>query len=330
MNHRQIIKWLLQGDVALQYQVHRDLLGTDRSELRNRIANEGWGKQFLSVQHANGHWGKGFYQPKWISTHYTLLDLRNLNLHPSNKKVKLAIDLTLNSCMAKDGGIRLGPSTDVHSDVCVNGMFLNYASYFETAEKRLRSVVDSILKEIMPDGGFNCKTSRSGATHSSLHTTLSVLEGLTDFLKAGYLYREKEIQNVKKSAEQFLLAHRLYLSDRTGETINKQFLQMPYPYRWKYNILRAMDYFQYSGSKWDARMQNATDVLRKKRSKKGTWKLQAAHPGKQHFIMEEAGKPSRWNTLTALRVFKHFNLNTNERPDQYKISKTAYGQSYSS
>ncbi|WP_222942488.1 hypothetical protein [Arenibacter arenosicollis] len=80
MDEQQIIEWLLQGDVSIQYQVYRDLLGNDRKDLQDRIAQEGWGKQFLSKRKSNGHWGQSFYQPKWISSHYTLLDLRNLCL----------------------------------------------------------------------------------------------------------------------------------------------------------------------------------------------------------------------------------------------------------
>ena len=43
----------------------------------------------------------------------------------------------------------------------------------------------------------------------------------------------------------------------------------------------------------------------KKRRKDGTWPLHAKYPGKVHFDMEQAGKPSRWNTLRALRVLKY-------------------------
>ena len=252
--------------------------------------------------------GKSFYQPKWISSHYTLLDLRNLNLSPENAKVKETIEMILTTCKAKDGGIRLGPSTSKYSDVCVNGMFLNYASYFKTDKRRLYSVVDSILNERMPDGGFNCRTTRSGATHSSLHTTLSVLEGISEFQEVGYDYLLNDLQNAKESAEKFILLHQLFLSDRTGEIIKKDFLKIPYPSRWKYDILRALDYFQYSGKRWDERMNPAIQVLLKKRNKDSTWNVQSKHPGKEHFEMEKAGKPSRWNTLRAMRVLEHFDI----------------------
>ncbi|MBT8315507.1 MAG: hypothetical protein KJP26_13690 [Maribacter sp.] len=308
MDRPELIEWLLKGDVSIQYQVHRDLLGVDRKDLQDRIATEGWGKRFLIKRKPNGHWGQRFYQPKWTSTHYTLLDLRNLNLDSGNVKVRETIGMVLDGNKSEDGGIRLGPSTSAHSDVCVNGMFLNYASYFKTREQRLHAIVDCILKEKMPDGGFNCRTTRSGATHSSLHTTLSVLEGIASFQDAGYTYRTNDLQNARDSAEEFILLHQLFLSDRTGEIIRKDFLRLSYPGRWRYDILKALDYFQFANSQWDSRMNPALDILLKKRNKDTTWNVQAKHPGKVHFDMETAGKPSRWNTLRALRVLKHFNI----------------------
>jgi len=308
MNNQQIIDWLLEGDVSIQYQVWRDLLGSDKKKLQIRIANEGWGTKILLKRNSSGHWGDRFYQPKWISTHYTLLDLCNLNLPSNNEIVKETIELVLQNNLADDGGIQLGPSTSQHSDVCVNGMFLNYASYFKTPEKKLHSIIDSILNEIMPDGGFNCRTTRSGAKHSSLHSTISVLEGFAEFQKAGHIYRKKEILSAQKSSIEFILLHQLFLSDKTGKIINNDFLKLSYPCRWKYDILRAMDYFQYAGIEWDDRMKAAIDVLQTKRNNEGTWNVQAAHSGQVHVNMEKAGQPSRWNTLRVLRVMKHFEI----------------------
>lgn len=307
MNYQQIIDWLLEGDVSIQYQVWRDLLGVDKKKLQQKIANEGWGYTFLTKQNADGGWGDRFYQPKWTSTHYTLLDLRNLSFPPTNKVIQKSIEQILKNNKAEDGGIQLGPSTLMHSDICVNGMFLNYASYFKTSEKKLQTIIDALLKEVMPDGGFNCRSIRSGATHSSMHSTISVIEGLLAFQKSGYNYRKNEIRNVQKSSIEFILQHQLFLSDHTGQIINKDFLKLAYPCRWKYDILRALDYFQSAEIKWDNRLKPAIDFLISKRNKDGTWNVQSAHPGKVHFHMEQAGKPSRWNTLRALRVLKHFN-----------------------
>ena len=55
METQQIINWLLEGDVAIQYQVHRDLLASEIPLLRDRIAGEGWGAKFLSLRKKEGH-----------------------------------------------------------------------------------------------------------------------------------------------------------------------------------------------------------------------------------------------------------------------------------
>lgn len=39
-----LIDWLLVGDVAIQYQVRRDLLAGERPDRRARIAVESWGE----------------------------------------------------------------------------------------------------------------------------------------------------------------------------------------------------------------------------------------------------------------------------------------------
>ncbi|UCH66235.1 MAG: hypothetical protein JSW63_03635 [Ignavibacterium sp.] len=307
MSNSEILNWLLKGDVSIQYQVHRDLLGSEKKKLQQQIEKKGWGAKFLSKRNPNGHWGQKFYQPKWTSTHYTLLDLRNLCISPDNPIIKKSIDLILSNEKGPDGGI-LPIGLDQKCDVCLNGMFLNYACYSKTSEKKLHSIIDFILAQRMSDGGFNCRFNRFGAKHSSLHSSLSVLEGITEYENNGFKYRLDELLEAKKSSIEFILTHKLFISDRTGEVINKDFLKLSFPGRWHYDILRALDYFQYAKVDYDERMQDAIEILLKKRMKENLWKLQANHPGQIHFHMEQVGKSSRWNTLRALRVLKYFNV----------------------
>ena len=305
MMYSEIIEWLMRGDVSIQYQVNRDLLGKKKPVLQKRIATEGWGLKYLQERNAEGYWGDGYYFPKWKATHYTLLDLRNLYIPQNNKLIRTTIKQIIPDYKGADGGISCS-RTLTPSDVCVNGMFLNFASYFKIAEKPLRSVVDFLLHEHMPDGGFNCRSNRSGAVHSSFHSTISVLEGISNYEKNGYNYRIEELIHAKEAAIEFLLIHQLFLSDKTGRIINKDFLKIPYPTRWRYNFLRVLDYLRYEGISWDDRLIPALDLLLEKRNKKNTWNVQAKWPGKIHFEMEKAGKPSRQNTLIALRVLNHF------------------------
>ncbi|KAA3664701.1 MAG: hypothetical protein DWQ04_04405 [Chloroflexi bacterium] len=308
MDSDQIMQWLLKGDVSIQYQVHRDLLGSEQPALRNRITTEGWGAQLLNARHENGHWGRGFYQPKWISTHYTLLDLKHLGISPDHPIPIESVKIILRDYKGVDGGIN--PAVTVEqSDVCVNGMFFNYACYFKVDEASLHSVVDFVISQQMPDGGFNCLANMSGAIHSSMHSTISLLEGIWEYAVNGYQYRIGELQQIAVEACEFILQHHLFRSDHTGETIDKRMLMLSFPSRWRYDILRALDYFQTAGCTYDPRMQPALDVLHKKQRKDGTWPVQARHAGQTHFDMEKTGGPSRWNTLRAYRTINHFDEN---------------------
>lgn len=307
MNQKESLEWLLNGDVAIQYQVYRDLLNTERPDIRKRIATEGWGAQYISERNTNKHWGVAFYYPKWTSSHYSLFDLRNLCILPTSTVTKETIAIIANENKAEDGGINPAKTIE-QSDICVNGMFLNYASYFGLDIEYLKSIIDYILTQGMADGGFNCFYGRYPTVHSSMHSTLSLLEGMATYIKSGYTYRVKEIKEAEMAAREFILMHQLFLSDRTGKIINPNFLKFPYPRRWKYDLLSALDYFQYSETPWDDRMQPAIDVLLKKRNKDGTWNAYAKYPGKVHFEMERAGKPSRWNTLRALRILKYYGI----------------------
>lgn len=304
MKNYAVINWLLEGDVAIQYQVHRDLLGVERSDLQKRIAQEGWGAQLLAARNPDGYWSERYYQPKWISAHYTLLDLKNLNIEPDNMLIRQTLKRVFTEEKSEDGGIN--PANSIaQSDVCVNGMVLNFAAYFKVDEEHLKSVIDFLLSQHLPDGGFNCRSNRSGAKHSSMHTTLSLLEGLFEYERNGYTYRLDEVRYAQAAAREFLLMHKLFRSDRTGEIIQQRFLRFPYPCRWYYDILRAMDYFQLAGIKYDPRMDEAVEIILGKRTRDGKWKLSAAYSGQVHFTMEPVGKPSRWNTLRALRVMRY-------------------------
>ena len=142
-----------------------------------------------------------------------------------------------------------------------------------------------------------------------MHTTIWALEGLTGFARADPGYRAREIAKAIDAGAEFLLDHQLYRSHRTGETMDEQFLMLSYPGRWKYDILRALDWFAKAGRPFDSRMGPALEILARKRRADGTWPLQNKHPGAVHFDMETTGGSSRWNTLRAARVMAAYGGN---------------------
>lgn len=297
-----VITWLLQGDPAIRWQTQRDLSGEQKEQWemeKAKVAKEGWGARLLSHQDDEGTWGGGLYSPKWISTTYTLLLLRRLGLPQDNQQALRGCQIMLDRGYHSDGGINFSPSR-THSETCVTGMVLSILSYFRMQDARLHDLAEHLYGRQMGDDGWNCE-SYNGAIHSSVHTTLSVLEGLWEYKKtfpeASALVREKRVEGVE-----FLLRHRLYKSHQTGEIFDHRMTRFSFPPRWYYDVLRVLDFFQECNIDYDPRMDDAMKILKKKQRKDGLWPLQNRHPGRTFFEMEQPGKPSRWNTLRALRV----------------------------
>jgi len=304
----EIISWLLEGDPSIRWQVQRDLLNVSPAKYeseRKKIAKEGWGARLLALQESNGHWGGGIYSPKWTSTTYTMLTLRQLGLPPNNPQAKRACRLFLDEGFYTDGGINFFSYSWKRSETCVTGMILALLAYFRYSDERIHSIASYLINQQMPDGGWNCQLYK-GATHSSFHTTILVLEGLYEY-QCTYPEKKKKISQVRERGHEFLLAHRLYKSHRTGKIFDEAMTRMPFPHRWRYDFIRALDYFRTCNAPREERMSDAIELLQKKQKKDGLWPLNSGMSGRKYFDLEEVGQPSRWNTLRALRVLNWWN-----------------------
>lgn len=290
--------WLVAGDPAIKWQVMRDLTGSSEAQIsaeRAKVARQGWGARLLRLQAGDGQWGGGAYSPKWISTTYTLLLLRHLGSDPDDSRVRAAIERV-------DERVVLGrgsqPFFGYTSEACITAMVLALGSYFLTEADRLPQP-GYLLERQREDGGWNCQV---GSDRSSFHTTISALEALLEYESA--IGGDQNLAEARTRAHEYLLDRRLMNSLSSGELINSRWLLMSFPPRWFYDVIRALDYLRDAGVAPDPRCEEAVEVIRSKQRKDGTWPLQNRHPGKEHFAMEEGGKPSRWNTLRALRVFQ--------------------------
>ncbi|MFH5834936.1 hypothetical protein ACHAL6_02510 [Proteiniclasticum sp. C24MP] len=304
--NEHVLDFLLSGDPSIAYQTRKYLLEEKAEDLRHlqkETLLTGFGKRFFEAQHEDGSFGQSHYSGKWTSTHYTLLDLRYLEIPEETEKAQIPSRNVILQHPALDGGIAI--SSDKRSDLCVNGMYLNYACYFGVEERLLIPLVDQLLLSILPDGGFNCRYNRKKVQHSSMHTTLCVLEGFLEYSRRGYTHRLKEVETAMEKASEFLLMHHLFRSDRTGEIIDPKFLLLAFPTRWKYDIHRALYYFADAALPYDERMQEALLLLKEKRRKDGTFPRGSSYSGNVHFPLEE-GRRGRFNTLRCLRILKAY------------------------
>lgn len=258
-------------------------------------------KRYLDLYNPISRTWEGVYSPKWISTHYTMLELMYMEIDPKHPVYQEALATLLDKEWKEQGQYH----TLRHQDMCVVGMLLGLASYGKSKDSKLHEMIDYILAHIMPDGGWNCDWERKPAPRiSSVHTTLSVLEGLHHFQKAGYSYKLNEVKISMLTAIQTLLKRHLYQAHETKEPIHEAMVKPSYPPRWKYDILRALEFFVEIGYPDDLRMTDAINLVIAQM--KGPFMPKgSAIPGKLHFKLEE-GRYGMFNTLRALKVLKHF------------------------
>jgi hypothetical protein len=306
--------WLLDSDPAIRWQVLSDLAGVPAEVAaaeRARVATEGWGARLLALQGEDGCWAGGAcfpgqwfqagprepHQP-WTSTLPTLQLLRDFGLDPHNSQVRRAVALVKDHCRWEHAG---QPFFSGEVEPCINGRTVTLGVYFE---QNVDGVVSRLLSEQLGDGGWNCEV-ENGATCSSFATTINVLEGLLAYERANGA--SAELVAARRRGEEYLLERKLFRRKTTGEVVNPAWLQFSFPIRWHYDVLRALEYFRAVGDVPDPRMDEAIDLLRSKRQPDGSWLLENTYPGRIHFSLEDGdGRPSRWNTLRALRVLRWY------------------------
>lgn len=305
------LQWLLEGDPAIRWQALRDLRGAAERTVRReqrRVAAEGWGARLLELQDRDGRWAGGIYTPKWTSTTYTMLLLRALGVEPRHPRALRACQVLLDTGFWQDGGINFCARRYPRSETCISSMVLAVLGWFQYEDPRVDRLADHVMEQQMADGGWNCQAmpGYSGATHGSFHTTISALEGLLEYQRfrperAGAACR------AQARGREFLLAHRLFRSHRTGQTVKPNMTRLSFPPHWHYDVLRGLDYFRACGAAGDERLSDAVALLEKKRTAEGRWLLENTYQGKTFFPLETKGRPSRWNSLRALRVLRWVN-----------------------
>lgn len=240
----------------------------------------------------------GTYNPKWISTTYTLLLLRDMGIDPGGDAVREAIGMVHDGAKhdVGDGGF-----FDGETEPCVNGMVTAIGSYFGQG---VDAVVERILGEQLADGGWNCEAER-GSTRSSFHTTICILEGLLGY--EGASPGRSDVTAARRRAEEYLLERRLFRRLSTGEVIDPVWTRFSFPPRFHYDVLRGLDYFRSTGAVPDSRLADGIELLESKRQADGRWALENTHPARVYFEMDDGdGQPSRWNTLRAMRVLEWY------------------------
>jgi hypothetical protein len=299
-----IVEWLLAGDPAVRWQVMRDLLDAPDEAWqaeRRGTTETGWVAELLARQGADGEWPAG----RWTASTWTLLLIVACGIPEDHPSGRAPVERLLGRFMPPgeevDGAFLLQ-----RVDLCHLGFWVGLGAHFLAGDARLGPLGRAILGAQLDDGGWNCHVRRRPETrHSSFHTTFNVLEGLRIAAARGAIDQES-FREAEARAMEFMLAHRLYRSDRTGMVIAERFTDLTYPWHWHYTVLRGLDYLRVTPAIDDERVGDAIQLLRDRRKPNGRWPLRKRIAGTLLVEMERPGTDSRWNTLRALRVLRRY------------------------
>ncbi len=301
-SEESVIDWLLAGDPAIRWQVMRDLLDEPPEVWepeRRRTSESGWVADLLGHQRPDGEWPKG----RWTASVWTLLLLVACGLPESHPAGRVPIEGLLGRFMPPGEEVD-GTFLLKRVDLCHLGFWVGLGGHFLGDDPRLPPLGAAVLSAQLDDGGWNCHMrNRPSTRHSSFHTTFNVLENLRIAAARG-IVPEPVFRDAESRAVEFMLAHRLYRSDRTGQVVSERFTHLTYPWHWHYTVLRGLDYLRLTPAISDERVEDSIDMLRERCKPNGRWPLQKRIPGTLLVEMEKPGRDSRWNTLRALRVLR--------------------------
>ncbi len=307
--NRSVINWLLDSDPSLRWQVMRDLTDASADEVaaeRARVAAEGWGARLLYLQGGDGRWGGAAWNHGWDSTMHALMLLREMGLDPASDQACRAVGLVRDRVTWMGCGPQECDNNaffEGEAEPCINGQVGAVGAYFG---QDVQGIIDRLLGEQLSDGGWNCDAP-NGSTRSSFNTTICVLDALLEHERVGR--GTPEVTESRLRGQEYLLERRLFRRRSTGEVIERDrksdtvWTRFAFPTWWHYDILRGLEYLRNAGVTPDERVAEAVALVSSKCGDDGRWLLETRYPGMMPVEIDEGeGRPSRWNTLRALRV----------------------------
>ncbi len=333
-----------ENEPSVRYHTLVQLLGGDEKEaavaqVRDLIGRTGWAAGILSKQREGVYWDnqESCYVPKYASCVWQLIVLADLGVKPEDPRVRNCVEHFFEIHNVEEGGFSLRPrgAEKFGPHVCMTGnMVRTLVKLGYLKDDRVEKAMQWLIREQLPDGGWNCYT-QWGGKHSSFKATIEPLWALSEILPQ--MNREEREESAARASE-FLLKHRIYRSDKDDSVILLDFMRTHYPNHYHCDFLHGLRVLTSLGVKDDSRLEGAVNLLLEKKLPDGRWPLEVVYRGwrREHgwhgvsrlagevfrpeegelvtqgwgsertLQLEEAGKPSKWITLQALLVLKRF------------------------
>jgi hypothetical protein len=281
---------------AIRRLARRDLLGQDgpddplEGELVQALLDDGGG-------HPYG---------KWRGAHWRLVSLVELGI-PAGEPRAVAAAETVLDWLAGDGHRRRIPTIAGRVRRCASqeGNALAVCCRLGLAhDPRVELLARSLVEWQWDDGGWNCDR-RETAWRSSFNESLPPMWGLHEYAVAT---RARWARDAAERTAELFLSHRIFRSLRTGDVIERGWLELNYPPFWHYDAAQALLVLSRLGLHRDPRADEARELLAGRQRSDGTWSARRAWwrpPGSKGSNVEAVDWGERAGemvTLNALRV----------------------------
>lgn len=321
-----LILWLLEKNYpSVRFWALTDLFGknvTDPEviETQNAIMTSPETISILKAQNKEGYWVNptNIYLPKYTATTHSLLILAELGAKKT-PEIEKGIEFVYRS--QRDSGhflvdipqTKKGKNSSVKDGCCIDGNILTYLIHFGYFDDdRTQKLLDFIIGYHSEDvAGWNCRAypiNKEGVFPVNCYMgAVKVLKALS-FIP--HYKRNRTINSIIEREVENILENNIfkYLRNPDGSRKDKAgWKKFGFPLFYQSDSLEVLDVLVRLGYK-DERMQPALDFVIKSQQSNLKWLLNNTFNGKMHVNIEEKGKPSKWITLRALRVFKHFGI----------------------
>ena len=313
-----VLDWLLEEDQpSVRYHTLVDLLGRtgadpDVKASYAAIPGIGWAHDLLRAQNPGGYWEAheprtlrewvGFLRfPTFQSSVWKGMVLSDLGLTKADPRIRKFADRVFEYLLPLSSPLNL-----FTEEVCIVGNVARMLTRFGYGDdRRVRKLYDWMIEDQRENGGWNCAAGKPG--------TLDCWEALAAFEAIPKPKRTAAMERAVSSGAEFYLERKLFEEGRRYAP----WFRFHYPTHYFYDVLVGLDVLTRLGYAGDRRLEPALQILREKRRSGGAWVLDRVHPdeglGSGHgaaarkvrpLALERAGEPSKWITLTALRVLK--------------------------
>jgi hypothetical protein len=317
------IDWLLETDEAnpgVRYFALRDLLGLPEADAevraaRNAIMRNGPVPRILDAQEPMGEWvkpGSG-YSPKYRSTTWSVLFLAELGADQDEPRVRKGCQYLLEHSLASSGAFsayqKLFPSGAVH---CLNGNLLFALQRLGFGDDpRVQAAIEWLARATTGEPPIQYYASGTAGPGFACGVNLGKPCGwganktIRGLLQIPLEKRTPLVERALEAGANFLLSRDPAVADYPyTERVSSTWFKLGFPLSYWSDVLETVANLVALGYGNDPRLARALEWIAAKQDDQGRWKLENSLNGKMWVDIEAKGRPSKWVTLRAIRVFK--------------------------